>query len=133
MQRTPMVDYDTAHHEFAWEIPASFNFGADVVDRYAEDPARVALIWYDAAGREVRPVMARRGVTIHGIDQETCISAGREARRIAGAVVVRPASFHLPTEMPARQCRDLLDTAPGAGGQPARPGGWRLVHAVAAS
>lgn len=58
MQRTPMIDYDTAHREFAWEIPASFNFGADVVDRYAEDPARLALIWCDAAGREERYTFA---------------------------------------------------------------------------
>ncbi|HEX7969846.1 MAG TPA: AMP-binding protein [Stellaceae bacterium] len=58
MQRTPLIDYDTAHREFAWEIPASFNFGADVVDRYAEDPARLALIWCDAAGREERYTFA---------------------------------------------------------------------------
>ncbi len=33
-------------------------------------------------------------VTIHGIDQKTCISAAREERRIDGAAVVKLASFH---------------------------------------
>lgn len=58
MQRLPMSDYDTAHREFTWQIPTTFNFGADVVDRYAEDPARLALIWCDAAGREERYTFA---------------------------------------------------------------------------
>ncbi|HYD69158.1 acyl-CoA synthetase [Azospirillum sp.] len=39
---------------FEWNLPATFNFGADVVDRFAEDPARVALLWSNAEGREER-------------------------------------------------------------------------------
>lgn len=47
----------TQHGEkesFQWNVPATFNFGADVVDRFAEDPARVALLWSNAEGREER-------------------------------------------------------------------------------
>ena len=54
MIRRPMRDYDETWRSFRWELPATFNFGADVVDRWAEDPQRPALIWCDGAGRERR-------------------------------------------------------------------------------
>lgn len=49
-----MVDYDETCRTFDWRLPEAFNFGADVVDRYAREPERLALIWCDAAGRERR-------------------------------------------------------------------------------
>ena len=52
MKRPAMPDYESARRDFAWEIPATFNFGADVVDRWAEDPERLALVWCDDAGAE---------------------------------------------------------------------------------
>jgi len=39
---------------FRWSVPDPFNFGRDVVDRFAADPARPALLWRDAAGGERR-------------------------------------------------------------------------------
>jgi len=54
MQRIEMTDYVTAHRDFAWDLPATFNFGGDVVDRFAEDPDRLALIWCNGAGAERR-------------------------------------------------------------------------------
>jgi acyl-coenzyme A synthetase/AMP-(fatty) acid ligase len=54
MQRTEMVDYELSHREFSWEVPSTFNFGGDVVDKWAEDPARLALIWCDEQGNERR-------------------------------------------------------------------------------
>ncbi len=39
---------------FRWEVPDRFNFGRDVVDRFAADPERAALLWRDAGGRERR-------------------------------------------------------------------------------
>jgi acetyl-CoA synthetase/medium-chain acyl-CoA synthetase len=39
---------------FRWDVPDDFNFGRDVVDRWAEDPARPALLWRDAGGRQER-------------------------------------------------------------------------------
>jgi acyl-coenzyme A synthetase/AMP-(fatty) acid ligase len=49
-----MVDYDRAYREFRWEVPPTFNFGADVVDRWAEDATRLALIWCNDRGEEQR-------------------------------------------------------------------------------
>jgi acyl-coenzyme A synthetase/AMP-(fatty) acid ligase len=54
MQRTRMTDYDEAHAAFDWSLPDSFNFGGDVIDVFAEDPNRLALIWCDGAGAERR-------------------------------------------------------------------------------
>jgi len=39
---------------FEWQTPAAFNFAADVVDRWAGDPDRLALIAVDADGTERR-------------------------------------------------------------------------------
>jgi acetyl-CoA synthetase/medium-chain acyl-CoA synthetase len=43
-------EYRRAASAFRWEVPASFNFGRDVVDRLAEDPTRPALLWRNRAG-----------------------------------------------------------------------------------
>jgi acetyl-CoA synthetase/medium-chain acyl-CoA synthetase len=39
---------------FRWETPDAFNFGADVVGRFARDPARPALLWRGAGSEERR-------------------------------------------------------------------------------
>lgn len=54
MKRVDMVDYDRAYREFRWEIPPTFNFGGDVVDKWAEDAKRLALIWCNDRGEERR-------------------------------------------------------------------------------
>jgi len=54
MKRIEMTSYDAARDGFAWDIPDTFNFGGDVVDVWAEDPARMALIWVNHAGEERR-------------------------------------------------------------------------------
>jgi acetyl-CoA synthetase/medium-chain acyl-CoA synthetase len=46
--------YRRTRESFRWEVPDSFNFGSDVVDRFAEEPDRPALIWRNAEGRERR-------------------------------------------------------------------------------
>jgi len=40
--------------DFRLDVPERFNFGRDVVDRFARDPERPALWWRNAAGRERR-------------------------------------------------------------------------------
>src|SRR5688572_16154340 len=47
-------EYRRAVESFRWQMPAQFNFGRDVVDRWAKAPARPALLWRDAAGTERR-------------------------------------------------------------------------------
>ena len=39
---------------FRWEAPDRFNFGSDVVERFAREPARPALLWRGADGAERR-------------------------------------------------------------------------------
>jgi acetyl-CoA synthetase/medium-chain acyl-CoA synthetase len=39
---------------FGWEIPDLFNFGRDVVDAFAREPERPALLWRSADGAERR-------------------------------------------------------------------------------
>ena len=49
-----MDDYERAVAEHRPETPAAFNFGADVVDAWARDPSKLALVWCDARGNERR-------------------------------------------------------------------------------
>jgi acyl-coenzyme A synthetase/AMP-(fatty) acid ligase len=47
-------EYRRACEAFRWQMPGAFNFGRDVVDRWAEVPDRPALFWRDAGGSERR-------------------------------------------------------------------------------
>ncbi len=46
--------YQEQFEAFRWQVPEFFNFGRDVVDHWAQDPQRSALLWRDAAGAERR-------------------------------------------------------------------------------
>jgi len=54
-----MLDYARARAEFRWAPPESFNFAADVVDAWARDPAKLALLWCNEAGEERRYTFAQ--------------------------------------------------------------------------
>ena len=43
--------YEELCARFKWSIPPAFNIGVDICDRHAGDPARVAMIYEDEAGR----------------------------------------------------------------------------------
>ncbi len=45
-------DYETFYGSFEWAVPETFNFATDVVDRWAEDADRLALIWENEQGEE---------------------------------------------------------------------------------
>ena len=46
-------DYEAACANFTIDVPAYFNFGYDVIDRWAEtDRNKLAMIWVDQAGNE---------------------------------------------------------------------------------
>ncbi len=47
-------DYKSARESFMIRVPEYFNFGFDVVDRHAEEEKKLALVWTDPAGKEVR-------------------------------------------------------------------------------
>jgi acetyl-CoA synthetase/medium-chain acyl-CoA synthetase len=46
-------DYETTYAQFEWETPERFNFGRDVVDKWAEED-RPAMVWLGANGEERR-------------------------------------------------------------------------------
>ncbi|MGE5508438.1 MAG: acyl-CoA synthetase [Chitinophagales bacterium] len=47
-------DLKKAAEEFTWNVPEHFNFATDVVDRWAQDRTKLALIIVDDAGHEQR-------------------------------------------------------------------------------
>lgn len=51
-----MADFGCADapKAFGWDVPATFNFGADVVDAWARDRDGPALVWENEAGEERR-------------------------------------------------------------------------------
>ncbi|MFS8037126.1 acyl-CoA synthetase [Xanthobacter sp. AM11] len=49
-----MTSYDDTVRAFRWQVPDTFNFGADVVDRFAREADGPALVWANAAGAEQR-------------------------------------------------------------------------------
>ena len=46
--------YDDLYSSFKWEIPKYYNFGFDVVDKWAEDRTKLALISIDRSGKRDR-------------------------------------------------------------------------------
>jgi acetyl-CoA synthetase/medium-chain acyl-CoA synthetase len=53
-----MTDYAAERASFQWTPPAQFNFARDVLDRWAEDPAKLALWWIDDFGHEEKITFA---------------------------------------------------------------------------
>jgi acyl-coenzyme A synthetase/AMP-(fatty) acid ligase len=49
-----MTDYDKTYAEFRAAVPEFFNFAGDVVDKWAQDPEKLAMLWVDDTGNEVR-------------------------------------------------------------------------------
>lgn len=48
------MNYSDLYASFEWPRPDRFNFAVEVVDRWAEDPDKLAMLWVDDAGNEVR-------------------------------------------------------------------------------
>jgi len=46
--------YDEVRRRFLWHIPARYNIGVDVCDKWADDPARTALIYQRESGKVER-------------------------------------------------------------------------------
>ena len=53
-----MSNYEQEHASFRLAVPEFFNFGFDVVDRWAEDPSKFAMLWVDDAGQSARYTFA---------------------------------------------------------------------------
>ena len=51
---TNMPDYEFSYKNDRLEVPEFFNFGFDVVDKWAEDRTKLALISIDSTGENVQ-------------------------------------------------------------------------------
>ena len=49
-----MVNYEESYLSFSLDVPEHFNFGFDVVDRWAQDPTKLALISVDTPGESAQ-------------------------------------------------------------------------------
>ena len=49
-----MVDYEQEWQDFRWNVPEYFNFAEDVVDKWAQEPEKLAMLWIDELGHEVQ-------------------------------------------------------------------------------
>jgi acyl-coenzyme A synthetase/AMP-(fatty) acid ligase len=47
-----MTDYEKTVREFKLEVPERFNFARDVIGRWAQDPAQLAMHWLGSSGEE---------------------------------------------------------------------------------
>jgi acyl-coenzyme A synthetase/AMP-(fatty) acid ligase len=48
----PVESYDAMCANFRWQVPETFNFATDVIDRWARERDGPALIWQNAVGDE---------------------------------------------------------------------------------
>ncbi len=53
-KKTKTDKYDELYKNFKWEVPKYYNFGFDVVDKWAEDRTKLALISIDRTGKHDR-------------------------------------------------------------------------------
>ena len=49
-----MVNYEETFRDFQLEVPEFYNFGFDVVDRWAEDRTKLALVSVDPTGQQIQ-------------------------------------------------------------------------------
>lgn len=63
MSKPKMIDelanFQRQRDSFRWNIPETFNFGRDVVDAFAQNPERPAVLWKNASGSERRLTFAQ--------------------------------------------------------------------------
>ncbi|RMG92826.1 MAG: acyl-CoA synthetase [Candidatus Dadabacteria bacterium] len=49
-----MADYDEVCRTFRLNVPEYFNYGFDVIDRWAQDRSKLAMVWADRTGEDIR-------------------------------------------------------------------------------
>jgi medium-chain acyl-CoA synthetase len=54
LSKLNMTDYDKEYAQFKWQVPEFFNFAGEVVDKWAKDPNKLAMLWVDDQGTEIR-------------------------------------------------------------------------------
>jgi len=81
-----MESYEQRYRDFRWETPEFFNFG-DVIDHFAADPNRIAILWEDQEGNRARLTFA-----------DICAQSNRIANVLVGLGIRRgdPVMLVLP-------------------------------------
>jgi len=51
-QSPNMTDYEAEYRNFQLDVPEYFNFAADVIDKYAQNPDKEAMLWIGQHGEE---------------------------------------------------------------------------------
>ena len=46
--------HEEVYHSFRWQIPAHYNIGVDICDKWAQEETRLALIFEEQDGRITR-------------------------------------------------------------------------------
>ena len=54
-----MTDYAKEYAAFKWQVPEHFNFAGDVIDKWARDRDKLAMLWVDDNGTEIRRTFAQ--------------------------------------------------------------------------
>ena len=54
-----MTDYEAERQHFHLDVPEYFNFAIDVMDKWASDPAKLAMLWIGQNGEEQRITYAQ--------------------------------------------------------------------------
>jgi len=54
MSQHNMLDYEKEVKEFKLEVPEYYNFAFDVVDKWAQDRTKLALVWANTTGKLIK-------------------------------------------------------------------------------
>ena len=49
-----MTDYDKEYKDFKWDVPEYYNFAGDIIDKWAQDKEKLAMLWVDDNGTEIK-------------------------------------------------------------------------------
>ena len=52
------MNYSELYRSFQWPRPEHFNFATEVIDHWAQDPGKLAMLWVDDAGNEINKTFA---------------------------------------------------------------------------
>ena len=86
------TSYAEVYPRFRWQLPTTFNIGADVCDRHADDPSRLAMIYEDDTGQvsthtfaefrarsnQLAHALIRLGSPVETVSASSCRSVRRQ-------------------------------------------------------
>ncbi|MCD4677629.1 MAG: AMP-binding protein, partial [Desulfobacula sp.] len=49
-----MTDYNKEYKEFKWDVPEYFNFAEEVIDKWAQDKEKLAMLWVNDNGTQIK-------------------------------------------------------------------------------